>query len=178
MKIKEKTCKNEECGKKFLPIQMLQRCCSASCESKTRKAKAKQRESRVAESQKEKLNSYMKSAVTICHSYIRMRDKGKPCISCGAPWNSNFQAGHLFSGGGHANVKFNEQNINGQCPKCNGSSSFSQAKYIEEFEKRYSPEEFEILRAEAYEPKRWTSDELQYQMRYYRGLIQKHLGVE
>jgi hypothetical protein len=53
------------------------------------------------------------------HKYVRERDKGLPCISCGVQWNSKFQAGHYFKAELYSVVKFNYFNINGQCEKCN-----------------------------------------------------------
>jgi len=49
--------------------------------------------------------------------FIRERDMDECCISCGA-YNVK-QAGHFFSGGNYPNLKFNENNVNGQCVKCN-----------------------------------------------------------
>jgi hypothetical protein len=59
------------------------------------------------------------NAVMHVHKYIRERDKGLPCISCGVIWNSKFQAGHYFKAELYSVVKFDYSNINGQCEKCN-----------------------------------------------------------
>lgn len=56
---------------------------------------------------------------TYCHKYIRLRDKGKPCISCGTQYKENFHAGHYYKAELYSSLKFNEYNINGQCVKCN-----------------------------------------------------------
>jgi len=53
------------------------------------------------------------------HAYVRERDKGKPCVSCGCDWNNNFQAGHYYKAETFETLKFNLENINGQCQKCN-----------------------------------------------------------
>lgn len=172
-RIKNKKCKNEGCGKEFKPFNSLQRACSPVCESEIIIRKAKEKEERREKNQGNQLKVYLESTKTICHAYIRLRDRGKNCISCNKPWSKDFQAGHLFSGGGHSNVKFNEENINGQCPSCNSSSVFDVEKYIVEFEKRYSPEEFEVLRAQAYEEKRWTVEELKSLGIYYRNKIKE-----
>ena len=65
------------------------------------------------------LESLKKTVVNLCHKYIRLRDEGKPCISCNAPYKSTFQAGHFYSAGSYSNIKYNEYNINGQCEQCN-----------------------------------------------------------
>lgn len=53
------------------------------------------------------------------HRYIKLRDKGKPCISCNAPYKINFQAGHFYKAELYSSLKFLFINIHGQCPKCN-----------------------------------------------------------
>ena len=53
------------------------------------------------------------------HKYVRERDKGKNCISCGTPYKSNFQAGHFYKAELYSSLKFNFLNINSQCQKCN-----------------------------------------------------------
>lgn len=56
---------------------------------------------------------------TVVHAYVRKRDIGKPCISCGCNWNSDFQAGHHYSANSFTTLRFNLDNISGQCQKCN-----------------------------------------------------------
>jgi hypothetical protein len=56
---------------------------------------------------------------TIVHAYVRKRDKGKQCISCGCNWNPEFEAGHHYSANSFLTLKFNLDNIHGQCFFCN-----------------------------------------------------------
>lgn len=56
---------------------------------------------------------------TLVHAYVRERDKNKPCISCGCQWNSDFQAGHHYAAGSFETLRFNLDNIHGQCQQCN-----------------------------------------------------------
>lgn len=56
-------------------------------------------------------------AVKVFNSYIRDRDQNQPCISCGK--FTNLQAGHFYSAGKHRHLRFNEDNVNGQCMRCN-----------------------------------------------------------
>ena len=59
----------------------------------------------------------LKKCQTVFNAWIRFRDKDLGCISCGA-W-SNPQAGHYLSQGHHSALRFNENNVNRQCLKCN-----------------------------------------------------------
>ena len=52
-------------------------------------------------------------AVTHFHKYIRNRDAGQPCISCDS--FTTLQAGHFYSAGNNPSVRFNEDNVHGQC---------------------------------------------------------------
>lgn len=63
------------------------------------------------------LPSLIKKAVTCFHAYIRQRDEGKPCVSCG--FYHNLEAGHFYSAGKYAALRFDERNVHGQCKSCN-----------------------------------------------------------
>lgn len=52
-----------------------------------------------------------------CNLYIRKRDEGKPCISCGS-WNTS-DASHFYSRGNYPGLRFEPDNIHLSCKKCN-----------------------------------------------------------
>jgi len=56
-------------------------------------------------------------AQTVFNKWIRERDKGSPCISCGSGIPT--QAGHFYSAGHHNQLRFNEDNCHLQCVRCN-----------------------------------------------------------
>jgi hypothetical protein len=103
--------------------------CSIECavqwsKSQADKAKAKkQTESRRKD--REKLKSlktrseWLKEAQAIFNKYIRLRDGGNPCISCGRHHQGQYHAGHYLSVGAHPELRFNEKNCNLQCQPCN-----------------------------------------------------------
>lgn len=68
---------------------------------------------------KSKLNLALKNTKTLVHAFVRNRDQNKPCISCGCNWNEDFQAGHFYPAGSFETLRFNLENINGQCVQCN-----------------------------------------------------------
>lgn len=53
----------------------------------------------------------------IFNAYIRKRDEGRPCISCGQ--FRLLQAGHYYPVSGYDGLRFNEINVNGECSGCN-----------------------------------------------------------
>lgn len=82
---------------------------------------------------------------TLVHAYIRKRDEGKNCISCGCQWNDKFQAGHYYPGGSFETLKFNLDNINGQCEQCNLFKSGNFENYTLNLPKRIGIDSFDNL---------------------------------
>lgn len=65
------------------------------------------------------LKNALKSTKDLVHEYVRLRDKGLPCISCGEPWHSDFQACHYHKAELYETLRFNLDNIHGGCIGCN-----------------------------------------------------------
>lgn len=82
-------------------------------------------------------------AVTHFHRYIRNRDKGKPCISCGN--QTTLQAGHFYSAGQNPVVRFNEDNVHGQCLRCNFYEHGNLIPYQQNLIEKIGLERFEAL---------------------------------
>jgi len=79
-------------------------------------------------------SDYVKEAQTAFNAYIRARDKGKPCISCGCPQGDpvqggKFDAGHYRSRGSAGHLRFNTINCWAQCVKCNRYLSGNVVEY-------------------------------------------------
>ena len=53
----------------------------------------------------------------IVNRYIRLRDDGKPCVSCGQ--FKVLQAGHYYAVSGYDALRFDADNIHGECAGCN-----------------------------------------------------------
>lgn len=95
---------------------------------KRRKAK---RESLKSKSQ------WDKEAQSAFNRYIRVRDEGKPCVSCGNPLigKSNYLTGsaidasHYRSRGAASHLKFNVFNVHSACTRCNRQLSGNAVEY-------------------------------------------------
>lgn len=94
---------------------------------------------------RDNLSQLIDSTKKVCHEYIRLRDKGKPCISCGTPWHQDFQAGHFYKAELFSSIKFHEFNINGQCPQCNLRKEGNEGGYRINLPERIGKENFELL---------------------------------
>ena len=157
----------KHCKEKFEPARFNQKFCfNPECvkvwvdTEKTKQWKAKKTQ---LKKELMSLQDYLKIAQQVFNKYIRERDKGMSCISCGnEPMKEgNIDAGHLWSAGGHSNIRFNEYNVNAQCSRpCNKDKSGDINNYRIQFVKRYSQEILDQLDSEAHVVKKWTIEEL------------------
>lgn len=120
--MKTKKCRN--CQEKFEPKNSLQVVCGIKCSIEYNKTKKEKQAVKFKEYEQENKEEKKVKAALIntriqVHEYIRLRDKGKPCISCNTPYKSDFEAGHHYSGASYLTLKFNLDNIHGQCLYCN-----------------------------------------------------------
>ena len=107
-----------------------------------------------------------KAAQSTCNAYIRKRDEGNPCISCGCEVNFNsyiggsgVNAGHYKSRGAHASLRFDELNIHVQCFRCNVHLSGNPVPYRENLIDKIGLEKVEWLEG-PHEPKKYTCEQL------------------
>jgi Bacteriophage Lambda NinG protein len=111
----------------------------------------------------------------LVHQAIRLRDKFKPCISCGCQWNKDFQAGHFYNANNYRSIKFNFLNINGQCRQCNLLKDGNFTEYKFRLPERIGEEKFKILEELAnldkQSNKHWTTDELKLIQKEARKII-------
>lgn len=77
------------------------------------------------------LSYWMKKAQVAVNKYIRLRDSGLPCISCGrsASWHGQWHASHFRSVGSASSLRFNTKNIHKACSICNTHLSGSIMNY-------------------------------------------------
>lgn len=180
MKIKRKRCK--ECNELFTPkYSSLQKACSPKCayaysKNKDKKIKEDNDKSllKLENERKERngLSSLIKSTVNACHEYIRFRDKGKPCISCDTPWHKDFHAGHFYKAELYSSLRLDENNINGQCVRCNIREEGNLNGYALNLPKRIGETKFKVLKVKAGLDKtlnfKWDRDELKRIRKYYK----------
>ncbi len=170
--MKLKKCK--ACKALFTPIySTTQNTCSVQCAVKLANDKKsedwKKRKSKL-KSDLMTLQDYLKIAQMVFNKFIRLRDHGKECISCGQP-PKKANAGHYFSQGGHSSVRFDEDNVHLQCEPCNSFLSGNLLKYQIGIEKRIGGERLIELHSRAHEVKKWTIEELKKITEAYRKKI-------
>lgn len=101
------------------------------------------------------IREFVAEAQAEFNSWVRARDEGLPCISCGdlhppalGPGGA-WDAGHFLSRGAHPEKRFMEDNVHRQCKVCNGGSAKNPAKaltvsqqYAAELLRRIGPERY------------------------------------
>ena len=124
------------------------------------------------------LSYWMARAQTQFNKFIRARDIGLPCVSCGATesevesqqgWRvgGSWDCGHYLSVGSHPELRFEQDNAARQCKSCNGGSGNYSRKnhqtandYRAELIKRIGLERVEWLEG-PHEPKRYRKEDYQ-----------------
>jgi len=86
--------------------------------------KAERKQRRDARERIKTRSDWQKEAQAAFNKWIRERDFGKPCISCGViekprSHGSHFDCGHYRSTGAAPNMRFVAYNAAGQCVRCN-----------------------------------------------------------
>ncbi|WP_434695185.1 recombination protein NinG [Pseudomonas sp. Z1-14] len=175
-----KKCRVAECGAPFVPQRLGQRVCSPACaildaptnqanQEKARKSLA-QVERREIKVRKEKIKSraqHLKDAQTAFNAWIRERDIGLPCVSCGRHHNGQWHAGHYRTVGGNPELRFEPLNVWRQCAPCNNHKSGDIVNYRIELVKRIGAEAVEWLEG-PHEPKKYTIEQLKAMTAEYR----------
>jgi Bacteriophage Lambda NinG protein len=162
-------CRN--CKDKFEPVRFNAKyCLKDECiKAFVEEVKAKEWKKTKAKLKNEiKTNSdWLKEAQKVFNTYIRLRDQGKPCISCGKePKKKN--CGHYFSQGGHSNVRFDEENCHLQCEHCNTFLSGNLLNYQIGIQQRIGADRLIELQARAHLTKRWSVEELKELIKKYK----------
>lgn len=174
---KKKKCANSACDIEFIPAQLGQKVCGWACglaiapanQVQARKALAdvERREIKV---RKEKLKSradHLKDTQVAFNAWVRERDTGLPCVSCGRHHNGQWQAGHFRSAGGHPELRFEPMNVWRQCAPCNTHKSGDLLNYRIELIKRIGADLVDWLEG-PHEPKKFTIDDLKAMTTDYR----------
>ncbi|KPB29774.1 recombination protein NinG [Pseudomonas syringae pv. syringae] len=179
---KKRACDNPACDIQFVPAQLGQKVCGWACglaiapanQDRARKAIA-QRERSELKARKEKLKSrsdHIKDTQQAFNEWVRHRDMGEPCVSCGRHHNGQWHAGHYRSVGGHPALRFEPLNVWRQCAPCNTHKSGDLVNYRAELVRRIGIVNVEWLEG-PHEPQKYTIEELKALTAKYRALTRE-----
>ena len=184
--MKQKTCKNKNCKKKFIPEREFQNVCDYKCaieyskQLKEKKDAKKKTENRVAlrEFKNNDKPILLQLAQKLVNQYIRARDKGLNCISC----DHNFANGRVENAGHFVRVskssflRFNEDNIHLQCSYCNKELEGNEGAYKIKLTEKIGAERVRYLDENRSTLKRWTVKEYQEIITTYRKKLKELLN--
>ncbi len=161
------------CKEAYQPHQTLQRVCSPKCglafavERREKKEKKQTREMKRVLRETDR-SYWIKKAQISFNAWIRERDAGLPCISCGTPdGKGKRNAGHYRPAGLHTALRFDPLNVHGQCERCNTSLSGNLIEYRKGLVVKIGADAVEKLETN-YEKKRWTIEELKNICQQYK----------
>lgn len=110
------------------------------------------------------MKARLKEADRVFSLWIRSRDKR--CICCGT--TERLQCGHLITRGAKS-VRFDEENSNAQCARCNFLHEHRPEFYTTQFLRKYGRKKYEDLVRRSKQPKKWTTWELDEIIQRYGG---------
>lgn len=183
-------CQNLKCRKQFTPLRNGQGVCSIECARDKAKADREKKDKEnykierleTAKKKREQINKLktytqkLNDAKRIFQRWVRHRDDGLPCISCGATisnpcWDGgHYKKAELFRG-----VIFHEDNCSRQCRKCNFYNDGNESLYREGLIKKIGEDKVRELERLAEETKRYkySDDELKMLTEKYKSLLTK-----
>lgn len=93
-----------------------------------------------------KRSAWYDSLQVLVNRYVLLRDRGKPCCTCGKTNDVKYDAGHMLSRGAHPETRFELTNIHRQCSvNCNQHGSGMRKEYELFIIKTYGKEHLEWL---------------------------------
>lgn len=166
------------CRETYTPRKPLQVVCSPSCAllhakqkgEKERKALAKieRKAIRGAKERVKPRSEHMKEAQAAFNAWVRERDAGLPCISCGTTANVQYAAGHYRTTQAAPELRFEPLNVHRQCNRnCNMGKSGNLIEYRIGLVARIGADKVAWLEGK-HEPKRYSIDDLKQIKAEYR----------
>lgn len=159
--LKPKTCR--VCKTKFEPRTSTQVVCCTACAYQKVSADKARKEAKARREGLERIKTkamWMKEAQAAVNAYVRERDKGLPCISCGRHHAGQYHAGHYRTTKAAPELRFDEFNVNAQCAPCNNHLSGNIVEYRRGLLAKYGLMVVEYLEG-PHEAARYTIDDLQ-----------------
>lgn len=114
-------------------------------------------------------SEWLKECQAVFNRFIRLRDAGLPCISCGHPNNGSrqFHASHYKSVGGNPALRFDEANCHSACSICNNHLSGNLVPYRVALIEKIGQAEVDRLEGPQ-QPLKLTIEEIQELIKTYK----------
>ena len=164
------------CKAEFQPFNSLHKACSPKCALElavSAREKKERKEWREAKVKLKSRSDWLRESQAVCNKFIRLRDQGKPCISCDKPDDGSHQrhASHYRPTGNCSPLRFHEMNIHASCMQCNSHKSGNLIPYRGALVSLYGAELVEWMEGQN-QPFTWEIDDIKAVKEYYRLKIQ------
>lgn len=182
-KPKAKKCKVKDCCNHFIPRNSMHSVCGPVCASRMVRDKRERQESQKLKEQRRKdretrdrlktRSDWIKDAQREFNRYVRLRDRGTCCISCGvvlaleSSVGGGYDCGHFRSVGSAPHLRFDPDNAHGQCKKCNRYGAGRVVEYRQGLVSRLGVDVVERLESDQ-SARHYTIDDLKEIVRTYR----------
>lgn len=107
-------------------------------------------------------------AQKVVNTFIRERDKGKPCYMCQKPINGVVHACHYMSSGNHSFLRFHEDNIWHGCYSCNVMLSGNLIEFRKVLLKTIGKERLNWLEENGRQEKKWEIEDIKEIIKVYK----------
>jgi len=180
--LKPRKCRS--CGVVFQRQRSMQSVCSPACAAAWSAKQRAQKEARAKREERKSIRQALEKAKTrgqhlkelqaAFNAWIRMRDAGQPCISCGRPasWRGQWDAGHFMSRGSSPALRFDPANVHKQCDPCNVHLSGDLVRYRVNLVKKIGLAEVERLEG-PHPPLKLTIPEIVEMKVHYRAEVRR-----
>ena len=178
-KPRPKKCKY--CKNQFLPYTSLQQVCSIQCSIEYGNIKAKRKAKKEYLEKKRRWKEenmtrqdWIKELQRVFYQFIRLRDKNKGCVSCGATLVSRkYDAGHFYPTT-YSGLRFNEKNVHGQCVPCNRYKHSNPHEYRKRITNRISKEDLQWLDDNRHRKLSLSITEIKELIKHYKLRVKHH----
>jgi len=161
-----------------MPFKTTERVCSLTCalayaksDVDKKNAKAWRKEKKIRKEGLKTHKDYLNDLQKVFNEFIRVRDKGKPCVSCGCRVKGNGHASHMFSVGSSPSLRFNEDNVWRSCVECNLHKHGNIAEYSIRLREKIGEERFNSLVVNRNIPLKLSVEEIKQLIVEYRQKI-------
>lgn len=172
-----KNCKDKFDEKYFLQKYCMKKdeCITAFWKSAKKEKVKKQRKALKAKKESLKtITDYLAETQKVFNTFIKLRDKGKPCISCKRTNLKKVNAGHYIARNKSKLLTFNEDNVHLQCEYCNNSLSGNLIEYRKNLIEKIGEEKVKYLEEKRHETKHYTREELNEIKEHYKQKIKEY----
>ena len=179
MKTRLRVRKCDACKVHYKQERPLQMVCSYHCASKLveiKKAKKAAKQLKKDKADLKTITDWLKITQRVFNEFIRLRDKDKPCISCGTHKCNKWDAGHFRTVKAASNLRFNEDNVHKQCSfYCNHNLSGNIEGYRRGIIDRIGEDRVDRLLS-SNETVKYTREQLEALRKFYRLKIKQLKG--